>query len=196
MVQQTDLVNSLRHLSWWAIMFRWLDYAVLSFIWWILWLMYCSVSARWILVVWKLLWHANRSCLRSSYWLSRCKGLFQLLVIQLFTSVLGMTLNCIHIFIVTGSFLYWCVMRLASQHFFIHRCICLRILIISCLATFLGTNSLSVLMCRKAVNQSTFYQIFSWIILNKIMHSADLSQVQFELFLNVCSIKSILLLVL
>jgi len=27
-----------------------------------------------------------------------------------FISVLGMTLNCIHIFIVTGSFLYWCVM--------------------------------------------------------------------------------------
>jgi len=35
-------------------------------------------------------------------------------------SVLGMTLNCIHIFIVTGSFLYWCVMRPASQRFFIH----------------------------------------------------------------------------
>jgi len=34
--------------------------------------------------------------------------------------VQGMTLNCIHIFIVTGSFLYWCVMRLASQSFFIH----------------------------------------------------------------------------
>jgi len=65
-----------------------------------------------------------------------------------------MTLNCIHIFIVTGSFLYWCVMRLASQRFFIHSCIYLRILIISYLATFLGTNSLSVLMCRKAVNQS------------------------------------------
>jgi len=37
--------------------------------------------------------------------------------------------------------------------FFIHSCIYLRILIISYLATFLGTNSLSVLMCRKAVNQ-------------------------------------------
>jgi len=68
--------------------------------------------------------------------------------------VLGMTLNCIHIFIVSGSFLYWCVMRPASQRFFIHSCIYLRILIISYLATFLGTNSLSVLMCRKAVNQS------------------------------------------
>jgi len=68
--------------------------------------------------------------------------------------VLGMTLNCIHIFIVTGSFLYWCVIRPASQHFFIHSCIYLRILIISYLSTFLGTNSLSVLMCRKAVNQS------------------------------------------
>jgi len=65
-----------------------------------------------------------------------------------------MTLNCIHIFIVTGSLLYWCVMRLASQRFFIHSCVYLRILIISYLATFLGTNSLSVLMYRKAVNQS------------------------------------------
>jgi len=46
-------------------------------------------------------------------------------------------------------------MRPASQHFFMHSCIYLRILIISRLATFLGTNSLSVLMCRKAVNQST-----------------------------------------
>jgi len=65
-----------------------------------------------------------------------------------------MTLNCIHIFIVTGSFLYWCVVRPASQRFFVHSCIYLRILIISYLATFLGTNSLSVLMCRKAINQS------------------------------------------
>jgi len=62
-----------------------------------------------------------------------------------------MTLNCIHIFIVTSSFLYWCVMRPASQRFF---SIYLRILIISYLATFFGINSLSVLMCRKAVNQS------------------------------------------
>jgi len=68
---------------------------------------------------------------------------------------LGMTLNCIHIFIVTGSLLYWCVMRPASQRFFIHSCrpIYLRILIISYLATFLWTNRLSILMCRKAVNQ-------------------------------------------
>jgi len=46
-------------------------------------------------------------------------------------------------------------MRPASQRFFIHSCIYLRILIISYLATFLGTNSLSVLMCRKAINQTT-----------------------------------------
>jgi len=52
-------------------------------------------------------------------------------------------------------FLYWCVMRPASQRFFIHSCIYLRILNISYLATFLGTNSLSVLMCLKAVNQSS-----------------------------------------
>jgi len=44
--------------------------------------------------------------------------------------VLGMTLNCIHIFIVTGGFLYWWVMRQASQCFFIHSCIYLWILII------------------------------------------------------------------
>jgi len=31
-----------------------------------------------------------------------------------------MTLNCVHIFIVTGSFLYWYVMRPASQRYFIH----------------------------------------------------------------------------
>jgi len=65
-----------------------------------------------------------------------------------------MTLNCIHFYIVTGSFLYWCVIRPASQRFFIHSYVYLQILIISYLATFLGTNSLSVLMCRKAVNQS------------------------------------------
>jgi len=70
------------------------------------------------------------------------------------SDVQGMTLNCIHIFIVIGSFLYWSVMRPASQRFFKHSYISLRILIISYLATFLGTNSLSVLMCRKAVNQS------------------------------------------
>jgi len=81
------------------------------------------------------------------------------------TCVLGMTLSCIHIFIVTGSFLYWCVMRSASQRFFIHDCIYLRIVIISYLATCLGTKSLSVLMCRKAVNQSISHE-------RTLMHSA------------------------
>jgi len=80
--------------------------------------------------------------------------LFFFLLSTRFIVVLGMTLNCIHIFIVTGSFLYWCVRRPASQRFFIHSCIYLRMLIISYLTTFFGTNSLSVLMCRKAVNQS------------------------------------------
>jgi len=47
-------------------------------------------------------------------------------------------------------------MRPASQRFFIHSCIYLRILIISDLVTFFGTNSLYVLMCRKAVNQSMY----------------------------------------
>jgi len=69
----------------------------------------------------------------------------------LYHQVLGMTLKCFHIFIVTGSFLYWCVMRPASQRFFIHSCIYLRIIMFY-LATFLG---LSVLICRNAVNQST-----------------------------------------
>jgi len=74
--------------------------------------------------------------------------------------VLGTTLNCIHIFIVTGSFLYWwnCVMchvkwgRPVSVSSYTSSCIYLRILIY--LIMFLGTNSLSVLMCRKEVNQS------------------------------------------
>jgi len=67
------------------------------------------------------------------------------------SDVHGMTLNCIQIFIVTGSFLYWFVMRPASQRFSIHSCI----LIISfIIALFLGTNRLSVLICCKAVNQS------------------------------------------
>jgi len=52
----------------------------------------------------------------------------------------------------SGSFFYWWVRRPASRRFFIHSYIYLRIL--SYLATFLCTNSLSVLMWRKAVNQS------------------------------------------
>jgi len=76
------------------------------------------------------------------------------------SDVQGMTLNCIHIFIVIGSFLHWCVMRPASQRFFIHSCIYLRIVIISYLATLLGTNSLSLLMCHRAVNQSINQSIF------------------------------------
>jgi len=72
-----------------------------------------------------------------------------------------MTLNCIHIFIVTGSFLYWYVIRPASRRFFIHSCNYPWIMIISYLAAFLGTNSLSVLMCRKAVNQSIVFDIIS-----------------------------------
>jgi len=99
---------------------------------------------------------------------SDCNMVMVVFLFHLFSRcVLGRTLNCIHIewcpghdvklhphFIVTGIFLYWFVMRPASQHFFIHNCIHLRILIISNLVTFLGTNSFSVLICRKAVNQS------------------------------------------
>jgi len=61
--------------------------------------------------------------------------------------VLGMTLNCIRIFIVTGSFFYWCVIRPARQRFFIY----LRILIISYLATFFA---LIDFLCWCAVKQS------------------------------------------
>jgi len=63
----------------------------------------------------------------------------------LFLRFLDMTLNCIHIFIVTGSFLYWCVMR-PRRPVSVSSCTAsciylrLRILIISYLATFLGTN--------------------------------------------------------
>jgi len=69
------------------------------------------------------------------------------------SDVQGITLNCFHIFIVTGSFLYRCVMRPASQLFLLS-CIYLRIFILPYLATCLGTYlCLYVLMCRKAVNQ-------------------------------------------
>jgi len=54
----------------------------------------------------------------------------------------GMTLNCIHIFIITGSFLYDVLAGQSDQRFFIHNCIDLRIWIISSLATFPGTKSL------------------------------------------------------
>jgi len=65
-----------------------------------------------------------------------------------------MTLNCIHIFIITGSFFVLMCHEAGQSAFFIYSCIYLQILIISYLATYLGTNSLSVLMCCKAVNQS------------------------------------------
>jgi len=53
---------------------------------------------------------------------------------------LGMTLNCIHIFIVTGSF-FVLMCHEAGQSAFLHTQLYLsiRILIISDLATFLGT---------------------------------------------------------
>jgi len=98
----------------------------------------------------------NRSVtdtVRGKYVTLRCYATVTIVTL-LDAVILGMTLNCIHIFIVTGSFLYWCVMRPARQRFFIHRCIYILIVITSYLAAFLGTNSLSVLMCRKAVNQS------------------------------------------
>jgi len=98
-------------------------------------------------------------------------------------NVQGMTLNCIHIFIVTGSFLYWCVMRPASQRFFIHSCIHLRILIIPYLATFLGTKSLSVLMCRKAVNQSTIN--IGQLMINAVTWCVRLSHTTFDMWLVV-----------
>jgi len=66
-----------------------------------------------------------------------------------------MTLNCTQIFIVTGSFLYGCVMWPASQRFFIHSCIYLWILILYYLATFLGTIAfLCVCAVKQSINQS------------------------------------------
>jgi len=56
-------------------------------------------------------------------------------------------------------------MRPASQRFFIHSSIYLRILIISYLATFLVTDSLYVLICRKAVNHSINILLY-WAICN------------------------------
>jgi len=57
----------------------------------------------------------------------------------------------------------------ASQRFFIHNCIYLRILIISNLVKFLGTNSLSVLMCCKAVNQTIIKHDTVTVCMNKSM---------------------------
>jgi len=66
-------------------------------------------------------------------------------------------------------------MRPASQRFFIHSCIYLRILIISSLATSFDCNSLSVLMCRKAVNQSISIPISNcavWVSQHQAVTSA------------------------
>jgi len=67
-------------------------------------------------------------------------------------------INCIHISLSLDSFFYWCIWDrpVSVSSYTLHSCIYLRILIISYLATFLGTNtnSLSVLISRKAVNQS------------------------------------------
>jgi len=54
----------------------------------------------------------------------------------------------------------------SALRFFIHNCIHLRILIISNLVTFLGTDSLYVLMCREAVNQS-INQSINFIIITR-----------------------------
>jgi len=99
--------------------------------------------------------HVMSSCIWSIH--LSCDVIFHMIHSSfMWCHVLGMRLNCIHIIIVTGSCLYWCVMRPTSKRFLIHSCIYLRILIISYLATFLVTNILAVLMCRKAANQSTF----------------------------------------
>jgi len=45
------------------------------------------------------------------------------------------------------------------QRFFIHSCIYLRILTISYLATFLGTNSLSVLICGKSIKSKIYCSV-------------------------------------
>jgi len=74
-------------------------------------------------------------------------------------------------------------MRPASQRFFIHSCIYLRILIMPYLATFLGTNSFSVLMCRKAVdqsinqsiNQSITVLLRTWFKKRHMLHNKDVT---------------------
>jgi len=54
----------------------------------------------------------------------------------------------------------------ADQSAFLHTQLYLRILILSYLQRFLhGTNSLSVLMCRKAVNQSIFIVIIIVVVI-------------------------------
>jgi len=73
------------------------------------------------------------------------------LQVEIYFIILGMTLNCIHTFIVTGSFLYWCVIRPASKRFIRHSCIYLRILILSYLQRFL---SLIAFLCWCVVKQS------------------------------------------
>jgi len=76
-------------------------------------------------------------------------------------SASDMTLKCIHNFIVTSSFLYWCVMRPISQRFFIHSCIYLCIFYHILLSNF-SWHCRSVLMCRKEVNQSINQSVCRW----------------------------------
>jgi len=110
------------------------------------------------------------ACHKSFHWMTTC--------------VLGMTLNCIHIFIVA---LYWCVMRQAShQRFFIHSCIYLRILVISYLAMFHDTNSPFALMCRKAVNQSIEWQ--HWVHIS----SGPSGYITHDLYATLHSIQTVL----
>jgi len=80
-----------------------------------------------------------------------------------FNCIMGMKLNCFHIFIVMVAF---CTDVSLGRPLSVSSCtvvfiIYLGILIISCLTTFLGTYNLSVLMCRTAVNECQSFFIHS-----------------------------------
>jgi len=142
----------------------------------VLWTLKIQPTFRWLVLIWSM-WHQHgTSFLPCIYlnWNVQRRGVwfvfklpthhFTCPIYMLSPSdVWSMTLNCIHIFIVTGSFLYWCVMRSASQRFFIRSCVYLRIFDHILFSNVFGTNSLAVLMCRKAVIQSIAEMRLLWL---------------------------------
>jgi len=154
-------------------------------------------------VSWSLLAWVNRSEFSTESWQRRLQGsslpvfhsstpviqssgcLFHSWVPALGMLVLGMTLNCTHT--------EWCPGHDVKQHphfhcqcqcFFIHSCIYL--FIISYLATYLGTNGLSVLMCRKAVNQTN--QTRNVIIKRPLSHRKVKNAVCWSWTYQICSL--------
>jgi len=97
---------------------------------------------------------------------------------------------------VPGSFLCWCVIRPANQPFFIHSCIYVRILIISYLATFLGTKSFwcavkqsishsYLLFSTKVIREYTWCFMFQWFYISARYQFPDHSSVFSSFFCNV-----------